>query len=130
MKFHDLAALTKEGQPGLAFQSEDGQWRVSASDMGSPPFTWYVWQRRRATWVHRLSWLALASAEEAQGVAAFLATAPLALSPILLRDRVEWAVRRGATAALAYASVRIGEAIMRRARERVVRDLAGRVSDE
>lgn len=130
MKFVDLVHLTGEGQAGLAYQSEDGQWRVSASDMGSPPFTWCVWQRRRASWMRRLPWLALASAEEAQGVAAFLATTPLALSPLLLRDRVEWAVRRGATAALAYASVRIGEAIMRRARERVVRDLAGRVADE
>lgn len=80
--------------------------------------------------MQRLPWLALASAEEAQGVAAFLATAPLALSPLLLRDRVEWAVRRGATAALAYASVRVGEAIMQRARARVVRDLADALPDD
>lgn len=124
MKFLDLVDLTKDGQRGLAYQSEDGRWRVSASDMGDPPFTWCVWQRRRATWTRRLPWLALASAQEAQGVASFLATAPLTLSPLLLRDRVEWAVRRGATAALAYASVRLGDALLRRARARAVRDLA------
>jgi len=129
MKFLDLVQVTGEGQPGLAYQSEDRQWRVSASDMGSPPFTWLVWQRRRGAWMMRLPWLALASVGEAQGVAAFLATLPLGLSPLLLYDRSEWAVRRGATAALAYASVRIGEAIMRRARERVVGDLAGRVRE-
>ncbi len=130
MKFLDLVEVTNEGQPGLAYQSEDGQWRVSASDMGSPPFTWLVWQRRRAGWMRRLPWLALASAEEAQGVAAFLATLPLGLSALLLRDRAEWAVRRGATAALAYASVRIGEMVMRRARDRAVADLADAVRDE
>ena len=125
MKFLDLVDITKEGQRGLAYQSEDGQWRVSASDMGDPPFTWCVWQRRRATWAQRLPWLALASAAEAQGVATFLSTLPMGLSPLLLRDRVEWAVRRAATAGLAYASVRIGEVVMRRARDRVVRDIAG-----
>ena len=125
MKFTDLVDITKEGQRGLAYQSEDGRWRVSASDMGDPPFTWCVWQRRRATWVQRLPWLALASAAEAQGVATFLSTLPMGLSPLLLRDRLEWAVRRAATAGLAYASVRIGEMVMRRARDRVVADLAG-----
>ena len=127
MKFTDLVDITHEGQRGLAYQSEDGRWRVSASDLGDPPFTWCVWQRRRATWMQRLPWLALASAEEAQGVASFLATLPLGLSPLLLRDGAEWAVRRGATAALAYASVRIGEVVMRRSRDRVVRDLVDNI---
>lgn len=129
MKFLDLVDITKEGVRGLAYQSEDGQWRVSASDMGDPPFTWRVWQRRRGAWVGRLPWMALASPQEAQGVAAFLASLPLSASPLALLDRAEWAVRRGATAALAFAAARIGEAVLRRARDRVVRDLAGGVDD-
>lgn len=125
MKFVDLTTITREGQPGVAYQSECGRWRVAASDLGNPPFMWCVWQRRRATWMQRLSWLGLASPEEAQAVAGFLERAPLSLSPRLLRDRLEWLVRRGATGALAYATAKVADAFVRRTRERVVMDLAG-----
>lgn len=128
MNFRDLAL--KDGQPvegavpGLLFESEDGRWRVAASDMGDPPFTWCIHQRRRGGWVQRLAWLAMASPEEAMMAVRLLAALPLSASPLHVRDALEWQARRAATTAVAAVVLRgmrlAGEFVLRR---QAVRDI-------
>lgn len=104
MQFVDIA-LDENGQPrpdhavGACFHSEDGVWRVSASDPARPAQSeWQVWQhversapmgdRRR-----RLAWLRLPSPEAAQVVAVALAALPANASWDVARVAVRDALR-------------------------------------
>lgn len=94
MKFIDVAidsnGLTREGfAPGVQFISDDGAWRITASDPHRPDASeWLVWQHvdpgsPRAdsrNWRRRLPWVRLRHVEEARVVAISLAALPASAS--------------------------------------------------
>lgn len=97
MKFRDLAAGNPDAVPGVAFESDCKQWRVTAADLGKPPSCWCVWQARHGAWVRRLPWLALADEREGFTAAEALSLLPFTASPLAVRDAAAWHVRRALT---------------------------------
>lgn len=85
MNFADYAARP-DADPkdrevkGVHFVSDDGSWKVCASDLGSPPSEWCIWQRavpgdRRPVvrgYVRRLAWARFTDRNEAMLMAAVL----------------------------------------------------------
>lgn len=107
MEFRDLA-LDATGQPlpdcavGACYASDDGAWRISASDPARPAESeWQVWQHvvpgaprtDRRTWVRRLPWVRLPLPDHARVVVEVLAALPANASWLVARARLRDALR-------------------------------------
>lgn len=111
MQFMDMAN-DEHGQPrkgfpvGAYFISEDGAWRLIASDPNRPNWSeWEVWQHvepsrplsEERTWRRRVPWVRMRHPEEAQVIAVALAALPANASwevaRVVLRDALRTAGR-------------------------------------
>lgn len=112
MKFTDLCDITKEGDRGLCYESEDRCWRVARAHMGPTEVEWHVYQAHAGRFVRRVRWASMATEAEGMAVASVLAALPLAASPAKASAATRWYAGRLVTVAFMRSVAAFGRAVL------------------